>query len=325
LLTASLTDGRTRAAVPAPLVRATVQAAMNSGAAAALVVSGMRMVTIVLVVSVLLAVAVWPTPRAAQTTTPATPPVQAHIEEQERIAITGQVIGEDDKPLAAARVAVVASGNGPAASRDVSSIGFGVFGQTTADAEGKFRLTLSRSSLGEAILMARKDGYGVSQQALNVEVERHKVTIRLAREQVVRGRLLDLQGEPAAGVKLLVGHIGKRATGAFFSVHPESLVGWPSPVTTDGNGRFLLHGVARGQEAELLVRDDRFAWQMLRYIAEPGGTETPRTLSPGRRLEGRVLYDDTGKPAVGTVVVLMPPAIASTANKDGRFSLNLPP
>src|SRR5262249_57858934 len=119
--TAGLTDGKTRAAVRAPLIRATVQAAMNSGAAAALVASGMRMVTIVLVVSVLIAVAVWPAPRAAQTTAPAIPPVQAKTEERERIVITGHVIGENDKPLTAARVAVVASGNGPAASRDVSS------------------------------------------------------------------------------------------------------------------------------------------------------------------------------------------------------------
>src|SRR5439155_17859036 len=132
-----------------------VQAATRPGAAAALAAPGMRMVMVVLVVSVLVAVAVWPAPRPAQKA-PAAPPVQAKAEEREQIVITGQVLGEDDKPMAGARVAVVATGNGPAASRDVSGIGFHVFGQTTADAEGKFRLTVSRSSLGEVILLARK-------------------------------------------------------------------------------------------------------------------------------------------------------------------------
>src|SRR5205814_419846 len=155
------------------------------------------------------------------------------------------------------------------------------------------------------------------QQPLNAEVERHKVTVRLAREQLVRGRLLDLQGEPATGVKLFVTHVGKRATGAFFPAQLEGLATWPSPVTTDATGRFLLHGWPRGA---------------VRHAVE---LRVPR----GVLLRGKVVEAGSGRPVAGAGVQLWPradnpfmrPEVLAgyrqtvLSGTDGTFRMAVPP
>ena len=65
-------------------------------------------------------------------------------------------------------------------------------------------------------------------------------------------------------------------------------------------------GESAGQEAHLLIEDDRFALQELQLDtgAAKAPAEASLSLAPAQRIEGRVVYADTGKPAAGAQVNL---------------------
>src|SRR5262249_27304014 len=48
------------------------------------------------------------------------------------------------------------------------------------------------------------------------------------------------------------------------------------------------------------------------------------SLSPARRLEGKVVHEDTGKPAANCRLVIGPAGIEGRADGAGRFKLNMP-
>jgi RNA polymerase sigma factor (sigma-70 family) len=82
---------------------------------------------------------------------------------------------------------------------------------------------------------------------------------------------------------------------------PADLALWPRTFTTDAQGRFELRGFAAGREVHLLIEDDAFARQEFQVVpaAQPKGKELTLALAPAWRIEGRLVYEDTGKPVVG--------------------------
>src|SRR5262249_26593796 len=137
------------------------------------------------------------------------------------------------------------------------------------------------------------------------------------------GRLFDLQGQPVANAKLrpvrvlaqaakparpaddMARHLlaeTRRQHGFQFQKN-SSLRGsplWPASVTTDAGRRLRAGGVRRGKEVDLLVEDDRFASQELTVQAD--GKEHALPVQPPRRVTGRVVAADTGKPVAGVWV-----------------------
>jgi hypothetical protein len=136
--------------------------------------------------------------------------------------------------------------------------------------------------------------------------------IRLAPEQVLKGRLVDLLGFPAANVKFRVASVRMVTAekpawdmivpGGFLrlpggpgdplefaeALSPKDWPYLPPTLTTDKEGRFTLPGFGPGVEVVLLVQDDRFALQDVPLRIEEGqAKEVSSSLVPPESSRGR--------------------------------------
>jgi RNA polymerase sigma factor (sigma-70 family) len=283
-------------------------------------------------------------PQAAKDKKPsAKAPLAPKAAQKGKLTIPGKVLDTADKPIANAEVALLALGR---------RSGQRVLAQGKTDAKGAYRLEVKSAGPGQfyqMTVLARAKGFGLG-WAPTMEIRQKVVTggvkgyawasstgytakakasvdVRLRPEQVIKGRLLDLQGQPAAKVTFRVASVlgdlpkatgdplamklnriggrgrfelSQRRQAGFSFDHPapKDLPLWPKPVTTDASGRFELRGFGRDQDVEVLVEDERFATQ--KQILDTGHQEKPketvRALAAPQRFEGKVVYGDTGKP-----------------------------
>ncbi len=243
-----------------------------------------------------------PAPRAAR---PATPkPAPTSDAPVEKLTVTGQVLAADGKPAARVPVAVLVRESGPLRTYHRETFPR-ILGQGKTDGAGRFRFVVSlpaTSPVEETFVLAGGPGHGLGEQKIDAAKRSPEVTLRLHPERILRGRLVDINGQPARGVQVrvrrLVGLITAREwVQVDFRDPPDGLAAWPAPATTDGRGRFTVRGLPPKCEATLLVRDERFARQSFRV--EAAAAEATLTLAPAYVLEGTVRYADTGKPVSG--------------------------
>jgi RNA polymerase sigma factor (sigma-70 family) len=257
------------------------------------------------------------------------------VADQKGLTFPGRVLDDAGKPLADAQVAVVAV----RVARPWTSLRYEVLAQGKTDKKGRFHLAAAGASpdqFHEAHVLAGLKGHGLGWQRLPLAGKSRDAELRLPPARVIRGRLFDLQGLPAARVKgrvalvtgpgpsapqvpmlaipngqvmpapMMPGVRPSQQSGLDFARYtaPRGLSLWPQPVTTDAQGRFQLTGFGRGQVVELLIEDDRFATQKLALDAGKGDgpKEVRLSLAPPQKIEGRVTYRDTGKPAAGVWV-----------------------
>jgi RNA polymerase sigma factor (sigma-70 family) len=205
------------------------------------------------------------------------------------MTLTGRVQDMAGKPVAGADVAVLGRPK-PKDRSDPQVVYARLLGQGKADAQGQYRLRVPRTSREgyyETYVLARAAGHTVGQRPFDADAKEPKAPVFLAPEQVLRGRVLDLQGQPAAKARIVVLKAvsnsltpPKRVPAdlpvvKFVSVEfdelPEGLRAWVPPMTADAQGRFSLHGLGEGWSATIQVLDDRFAKQML--VINPQGSE----------------------------------------------------
>jgi RNA polymerase sigma factor (sigma-70 family) len=246
-------------------------------------------------------------PRAKPNKPPKKEPVK-------QMTFTGRVLTPEGKPAAGAQVALVGMSTRPLKPKEKWPDQEEVLGITKVDHRGRFRLTVRRTSsrdFSSLKMIAAAKGYGLDWQNPHPDTTRLKRVFRLRPEQVVRGRLVDLQGKGAAGVKLQLAYMGddkareNRDIGLW--KHHPGLSLWPGPVTTDARGRFVLGGLGRKLLFGLRVRDDRYARQDLHRIATGDGQKAkPITLllEPPRFVEGQITFADTGKPVPHAAVTI---------------------
>ncbi len=144
-------------------------------------------------------------PKPARLGTAALAAKQQAVKEQE-VLLAGRVLGPDGKPVAGAQVAVLGWRPGRAAERPQ------VLSKARTDGDGRFSLKARRHSAAHALVaLASAPGHALG---WHLQLPDAKAEIRLRPEEVLRGRLIDLQGLPAAGVKLDVVRLGmRRASG----------------------------------------------------------------------------------------------------------------
>lgn len=242
------------------------------------------------------------------------------------LTVRGQVVDSEGKPVADARVAAIgmslrAERGGDLPSRDE------VLAETTTGEDGRFMMTtaepVSSKTHQYSRVIARGDGLGLGWQNLNLDVTNAEVTIELRAEQVIRGRLVGTEGQPAAKVQLLVKAVTPRAgrdehlEGAGWHNFDRLPSAWPPAIVSDDEGRFVVRGIPAGNGVHLDLADND--WYVSEGLAlntgkpehrtEHDGTyraqvrnaapgeEITLTLAPARFFEGTVRYEDTGQPA----------------------------
>ncbi|HEX7378076.1 MAG TPA: hypothetical protein VF278_13230 [Pirellulales bacterium] len=243
--------------------------------------------------------------------------------EQRNVAIRGKVLLPDGKPAGGAHVAVIGQRTAVGRGGD-NDWGHDILGKADADENGAYVLRLkgvSQQTHHYATLIARQGGSAIAWKQVNLDAAEAELTIELMPEAPLRGRLIDVEGQPAAGVRLSIAWIGARAKdradGGGTGYRPADHVppAWIAPVWSDKEGRFVVHGLAAEQGVTLQVTgDDRFAQQTITINtgmseergktdatyrpliknAKPG-EEVVLALAPAKIFEGTVRYADSGK------------------------------
>ncbi len=282
-------------------------------------------------------------PAAARPDDPAPKPAPG------RMFVVGRVLDPEGKPVPGA--IVVASARTKLSPRVARLEGQhqAVIAHAAADGSGRFRLDAPRTSStrnDEFMAIALAPGFAVGWAEIDPDLDQPAADISLRREQVIKGRLFDLQERPAQGVVVSVSAIRRvlapepqgsdlpraHLDGPSYWFRVNDIPAWPKPVTTDAEGRFELHGIGHRLEAQLSIIDPRFAIQMIDVATDdsPDAKSFAAALQPARIFTGRVTYADTGKPVPEARIQIAAGGagqrgfrtIPFQANADGRFRAN---
>ncbi len=281
------------------------------------------------------------------------------VQRQQQTIVTGQITLAGKGPAAAAHVAVIAMRIRPGRGGDLSPSGE-VLAEATTDDRGNYRLTIQRASSKthrDAHVIARKVGSAIAWKQLNLDAANAEAPLDLPPEQPITGRLVDREGQPAAGVELVVRSVMKQSSdgipcsdGVGYQDFEKIPSAWLQGATTDKQGRFTLNGIPAGHGVHLhVVGSDRFAPQGIslnmgmseqrgkhdgtyRPLVKnvPPGEEAVLPLAPAQIFEGVVTYEDSGRPApharltiwasqeeVGSMV-----SVAGKADEQGRYRIS---
>ena len=257
-----------------------------------------------------------------------------------RMFVTGRVLDPAGKPAAGVAVDIIGRPRVPWVGTREYVDPRVLVGRGETDADGHFRIDALRTSADgffEVYALAAAPGFGLGWVPLNADAKQPAAEIRLRPEQVIRGKLFDVHGQPAAGVELQVWSVGRpnvpQAKGGYDGVSmgnpppPEGLRVWPRPVTTDDQGRFTVTGIGRDVTVGFHVRDRRFASGgfQVRTDDRDGPKTVTQALRPAMIVEGRVLAADTGQPIPHALVEVglntaEEPRHGSRADDQGRFT-----
>ncbi len=246
------------------------------------------------------------------------------------MTVVGRVLDPSGKPMAGVPVDVVGRPRLPWVPNRPERVKRVLIGRGETDADGRFRFDASRTAATryfEVDAVAAAPGFGLGWARVNPDAEQPAIEIRLRPEQTIRGKLVDIQGRPAASVRVQVeAAIRDNMYVTFDGIimsdceSPGSLRTWPRPVTTDDQGRFTIHGIGRDVTVTCSVSDPRYPDQRFRIPtdARDGPKEVALALTPGIVVAGRVLADDTGRP-IGQALVNH-----VRADDQGHFTIRQP-
>jgi RNA polymerase sigma factor (sigma-70 family) len=229
------------------------------------------------------------------------------------MVVDGRVLGMDGKPAAAVSVYALHFLKEHALNRP-EEIELASRARTGADGRYRFELPASdRPSDFEIPVVAAAPGYGCDWRTLPHTGSPDTLDLRLTKDQPIRGRIVDTEGKPLAGVR--VGQVvlfasSEQTLDDFLRVWktswlptfdrlPKRLALWPSlilPSTqTDSAGRFELRGVGVERVARLTIEGAGIAKRLLHVVTregfDPGPYNRARNalLMQGRQRPGRAI------------------------------------
>jgi protocatechuate 3,4-dioxygenase beta subunit len=231
-----------------------------------------------------------------------------------RMFVLGRVLDPQGKPVPNSMMMVYAASKAQRSDDPYAPMNPSPIGHALSDSSGRFqveapRTTSSRHHQFGAIALA--PGYGAGWVDLDPDADRPVADITLRPEQLIEGRLFDLNGQPARDVTVFVQMMGRAvqmkrgdtihqyAEGPyFFRKHQDNLPAWPKSATTDAQGRFTLRGVGRDVRIFLNTYDLRFARQSIPIDTDASAKSKSVTmaLEPAKIITGRITDGDTGKP-----------------------------
>ena len=304
-------------------------------------------------------------PQAAEAKAPRTPAATPAEETATTFTYAGRVLDSQGKPLAGAKLFI--SGLKPGV------IEFRARG--TSGPDGAFRFQVRRDEFGDKGVVppgrspperfvhigATADGCGATAVSAGKPEEREHLTLWLPAEEIVRGRVLDLQGRPVAGVKvsayIRAGRLdpdrkplpydAPSKAGQFSaSILP---VEEDRQVVSDRDGRLTLRGLSRDWLYDLWITGPTVVSARVQLAARPqkpavvaGSGEAPpdrplprltlygstftHVVAPCKPILGAVHEQGSGKPLAGIEVGRKwtrddDPQAWATTDQDGRYKL----
>jgi RNA polymerase sigma factor (sigma-70 family) len=258
----------------------------------------------------------------------------------ETFPCAGRVLDPDGKPASGARLLLLGKGDRP--------VDLG-----TSAADGRFLVRVPKDLKGHH-LVARGDGSGMDFTDLGQRKQTDPVELRLVKDQAIRGRVLDTEGKPVSGAKVVVTKVGVYAGDSLDpfladwkkrgpkpgSPIPSGVkgLGWEAGVlpaaTTDRDGRFTIagagserlvtlrvRGAGTAESEVLVVNRDRFDPKPYNEAAHLSrdrvlyGPSFTVVAEREKRVRGRVTEAGTGKGVAGVRVLL---------GRNGHDPLSLP-
>ncbi len=235
-----------------------------------------------------------------------------------RMFVAGRVRDARGNPVPGAAILVQARSTRPGRAPFLSRFKPVRLGGGRADGLGRFRFDALRTSSTrheDFLAVAMAPGHGIGWVMLDPDSDQPEAEISLRPEQVIHGRVFDVQGRPVPGVAVSVTSIQSDIPRARASLHDRSVhrrvdavsfwsrdvlddPAWPRPSSTDAEGRFTVRGVGRNLKANLAARHPRFAPQLIEVATDDEGESKAVTaaLVPPQIVNVRVTYADTGRP-----------------------------
>ena len=271
----------------------------------------------------------------------------------------GRVLNPDGQPVSGAKLQLIPNAYLRGSEEDAAPIDL-----ATSDASGEFEFRHEPDefygSVGETLLVTA-DGlapYWQQFESLNADDE---LVVRLAADDVpVRGQILDLEGNPVAGVDVRVRFIRvveeddldpfiesvKEDGGRNFRFERQLLK--PPHIaatTTDDEGRFELHGIGRDRVVDLelsgtgihharvrvMTRDsdpvspadqDQAARRQAMGQSPVYGATFSYLVQPSRPIRGIVVDAETKEPLSGIHIGTLEANASADTDEDGRFELD---
>ena len=265
-----------------------------------------------------------------------------------RMFVVGRVLDPQGKPVAGATVTASVRIKFSETTLGSERPTLSEIGHVDADGSGRFRVDAPRtsSSRNDALLVtALAPGYSVGWLKIDPDADQPAGDITLEPEQVIEGRLFDVQGRPVQSATVSVSSIerelvhdrGRPGFDRLFEgpiyewTRVSARPAWPKPATSDVDGRFTIRGVGRRRKAALSVIDPRFAVQNIDVGTDdaPGAKIVTAALEPAKVFIGRVTDAETGKAVpharllftanVGAIDQRLFRATRFQADADGRF------
>jgi hypothetical protein len=228
-----------------------------------------------------------------------------------------------------------------------------ILARTQTDAEGAFCLSADYDpdryqthKGGDVALLAMAPGAGMRVQTITPETV--EITLRLAPEAVIHGRLLTPAGAPASDVRVtLDGWRNDETEGRLYvgmtPTDEEIPSFWVRPRQTDSDGRFTLEGLPQASYASLTFWHPDYAVDDVTVRTSVNGSVPPQsqsfriesvaptfthTLETARPVQGRVTDEETGQPLGGLMVVMIPMrsdcgwVFRTRTDADGRYRVS---
>jgi len=305
-------------------------------------------------------------PKPLASSTPAAEPAN-RTDAPAKVTLRGRVRGPNGEPVPAAQVWMAGPPRRSSWGRTPQTIEW--IQLARSDNDGWFEATVDRGPFDEAVarhpeaevrVAATAKDFGFAWSEVKASAPEGEITLQLVADVPIEGRILTLDGQPAAGVRLSVNHIIAPPAGVDGIIKSASLssgvyTNWPpwpggpppnKALETGADGRFRLEGFG----AERLVRLEAIGGGIgatrLAIVtrATPAELEGAGTIAvrdglqesmyyanfshvgvPGRTLRGVVTDVETGGPVAGVRVTTYSSWKSrkhpSVTAADGRFEI----